>query len=134
MRRRPEWWVVIPFAASGVMHLVRPQVFDPIVPAGLRRWSRPLVLVSGLAEIGCAAGLLHPRTRPAAGTASAALLLAVWPANLQMSLDLAERARRRRDPRAVAALAVSLLRLPLQVPLIRIAWQARSSSARSARA
>lgn len=128
MRGKSEWLVVVPFAVSGVIHLVRPQVFEPTIPTALRRWSRPLVLVSGLAELGCAAGMLHPRTRAAAGTASAALLLAVWPANVQMSIDLGRRARRRRDPRSVAAFAVSLLRLPVQVPLIRAAWRARSSS------
>lgn len=130
MRHRSEWLVVIPFAVSGVIHLARPHAFEPIIPKPLRRWSRGLVHASGVAEIACAVGLLHPRTRPAAGAASAALLVAVWPANLQMSLDLAARARRRRDPRSVADLVVSLLRLPLQVPLIRIAWRARSSSAR----
>jgi len=119
--------VVVPFAVSGVIHLARPRVFEPIIPTPLRRWARPLVLVSGVAELSCAAGLMHPRTRRAAGTASAALLVAVWPANVQMSLDLAQRARRRRDAGSVAALAVSLARLPLQVPLIRAAWRARST-------
>jgi uncharacterized membrane protein len=119
--------VVVPFAVSGVLHIVRPRTFEPIIPRPLRRWSRPLVLASGVAELACAAGLLHPRTRRAAGTASAALLLAVWPANVQMSVDLARRARRRRDPASVAALAVSLVRLPLQLPLIRTAWRARST-------
>lgn len=120
------WPVVVPFAVSGVIHLVRPATFEPIIPTPLRRWSRPLVLVSGVAELACATGLLHPRTRAAAGTASAALLLAVWPANAQMSIDLARRARRRRDVASVAALAVSLARLPLQVPLIKASLRARS--------
>lgn len=128
MRGKDVWLVVVPFAVSGVIHLVRPQVFEPIIPTALRRWSRPLVRGSGLAELACAAGLLHPRTQAAAGTASAALLIAVWPANVQMSVDLARRARRRRDARSAVALGVSLLRLPLQVPLIRAAWRARSSS------
>lgn len=118
---------MVPFAVSGAVHLVRPQIFEPIIPTPLRRWAGPLVLVSGLAELGCAAGLMHPRTRRAAGAVSAALLVAVWPANLQMSLDLARRARSRRDAGSVAALAVSLARLPLQVPLIRAAWRARST-------
>lgn len=121
------WVVVAPFAVSGVLHLVHPQTFEPIVPTPLRRWSRGLVLVSGVAELGCAAGLLHPRTRPAAGAASAALLLSVWPANAQMSIDLARRARRRRDAASAAALTVSLARLPLQIPMIRAALRARST-------
>lgn len=116
--------LIVPFAVSGVIHLVKPETFEPIIPAPLRRWSRELVLGSGVVEIGCAAGLLHPRTRPVAAAASTALLVAVWPANAQMSLDLGRRANRRRDAKSLATFAVSLARLPLQVPLIRIAWAA----------
>ncbi|USQ75980.1 DoxX family protein [Ornithinimicrobium cryptoxanthini] len=116
--------VIVPFAVSGVIHLVKPETFEPIIPTPLRPWARDLVLVSGVAELACAAGLLHPRTRPAAGLASAALLLAVWPANAQMSVDLGRRAQRRRDPRSWASFALSLGRLPLQVPMIRAAWRA----------
>lgn len=125
--------LIVPFAVSGVIHLVRPETFEPIIPRPLRPWSRELVLASGIVEIACAAGLLHPRTRPAAGLASAALLTAVWPANAQMSLDLGRRATRRRDVSSVASLAISVARLPLQLPLIKIAWSARSGagSARS---
>lgn len=122
---RIPWSVAAPFAASGVIHLVRPGVFEPIIPAPLRPWARELVVISGVAELACAAGLLHPRTRRVAGRASAALLVAVWPANAQMSLDLARRARRRRDRASVLALAASVARLPIQVPLIRAALRAR---------
>lgn len=118
--------MIVPFAVSGVIHLVRPETFEPIIPRPLRRWSRPLVLASGVAELACAAGLMHARTRPVAGLASTALLTAVWPANAQMSVDLGRRAARRRDPRSLASFAVSLARLPLQLPLIRIssaAWR-----------
>jgi uncharacterized membrane protein len=125
--RREVWAVAGPFAVSGVVHLVRPETFEPIVPGALKPHARSLVVVSGVAELACAAGLLHPRTRRAAGTASAALLLAVWPANAQMSLDLGRRAARRRDARSRVAFAVSLLRLPLQVPLIRSALRAARS-------
>ncbi len=119
--------MIVPFAVSGVIHLVRPETFEPIIPRPLRARRHELVLLSGVAELACAAGLLHPRTRPRAGLVSAALLTAVWPANAQMSLDLGRRAARRRDARSVASLAVSLARLPLQVPLIRIAWAAREA-------
>lgn len=123
--RGVPWIVAAPFAVSGVIHLVRPEVFEPIVPEPLRPWARELVIGSGVAEIACAAGLLPRSTRRAAGRASAALLLAVWPANAQMSLDLGRRALRRQDAGSVAAFAVSLARLPLQVPLVRAALRAR---------
>lgn len=110
--------------ASGVVHLVRPQVFEPIVPAPLREHDRLLVQVSGVAEIACGAGLLVPATRPLAGWASAALLLAVFPANVQMSIDHGRRAQRRGTGSAWGVFAGTLARLPLQAPLVRVAWRA----------
>lgn len=113
------------FLTSGATHLVRPQVFEPIVPRALPA-RRGLVYASGLAEILCAAGLLVPRTRVAAGWASAALLVAVFPANVQMSLDAARRATRRRDLASAALLGGTLARLPLQWPMVRAALRSAS--------
>ncbi|HCX84043.1 MAG TPA: DoxX family protein [Micrococcales bacterium] len=107
------------------MHLVRPEVFEPIVPTPLRPWKRGLVVASGVAELACAVGLLAPTTRRAAGRASAALLLAVWPANVQMSVDLGRRALEKGDAASIATFVVSVLRLPVQVPLVRAALHAR---------
>ncbi|MFW5474428.1 DoxX family protein [Knoellia sp. CPCC 206450] len=111
------------FLTSGVTHLVRPQVFEGIVPHVLPR-KRALVHVSGVAEIACALGLLHPRTRKVAGLASAALLVAVFPANVQMTADHAKRAQRRQDTGSRAFLAGTLARLPMQWPMIRTALRA----------
>lgn len=110
-------------ATSGVVHLVRPQVYEGIVPHVLPN-RRALVYVSGVAELLCAAGLLVPTTRRPAGLASAALLLAVFPANVQMSVDHGRRADRRGDTASRASFAASLARLPLQIPLIRTALRA----------
>jgi uncharacterized membrane protein len=112
------------FMASGTTHLVRPQVFEPIVPRSLPR-RRELVYASGVCELVCAAGLLAPRTRAAAGWGSAALLIGVFPANLQMTVAAAERWRRRpKDPGRAAFLAGTVARLPLQWPLVRVALSA----------
>ena len=112
------------FIASGTTHLVRPQVFEPIVPRALPR-TRQIVYASGVAELVCAAGLLTTRTRYAAGWASAAVLVAVFPANVQMTLTAAKRWRRRPDDRGrLAFLAGTVARLPLQWPLIRVALRA----------
>jgi uncharacterized membrane protein len=110
-------------ATSGVVHLVRPQVFEGMVPHLLPN-ARALVYVSGVAELLCAAGLLVPATRRPAGLASAVLLLAVFPANVQMSVDQGRRAGRKGDTASRASFAASLARLPLQVPLIRTALRA----------
>ena len=108
-------------AASGTLHLVRPQVFETIVPRQLPA-ARGLVYASGVAELVCAAGLLHPRTRKAAGWASAALLVAVFPANLQMAVTEGKRASRGTGSRGKKV--ATLARLPLQIPLIRTALKA----------
>ena len=115
------WIVVVPFAVSGVIHLVKPAVFEPIIPKPLRGRSRELVVASGVAELACAAGPVRPSTRSISGLASAAVLLAVWPANAQMSVDLGRRAWRKRTASSVVAFVVSVARLPLQLPLMRAA-------------
>lgn len=110
-------------ATSGTLHLVRPALFEAMVPHSLPR-RKALVYVSGVAEIACAAGMLHSSTRRAAGWASAALLLAVFPANVQMSIDHGRRATRRADLPSRATFAATLARLPLQWPLVRTALRA----------
>lgn len=108
------------FAASGVIHLVRPQFFESIMPRVIpTRHHRWLVYVSGIAEVACAAGLVR-RTRWGAA-ASTALLLGVLPANIQMALD----AGTGRHPGAMDNRAVAWGRLPLQLPMIWAALQAR---------
>jgi uncharacterized membrane protein len=101
---------------SGVLHFVRPEPFERIVPHRLPR-KKELVYVSGAAELACAAGLLHPRTRRTAGLLSAALLVAVFPANVQMAVDLNKLGSSR-------AKTIGFARLPLQLPLIRAALKA----------
>ncbi len=101
---------------SGVIHLVRPQTYEPLMPAFVPA-HREVILASGVLELACAAGLLSARTRRPAGWASAALLVGVFPANLKMADD----ARRSRSSRFKA---VAYGRLPLQLPMIRMALRA----------
>jgi uncharacterized membrane protein len=111
------------FVGSGTLHLVRPQVFEPIVPSALPD-ARKVVEVSGVAEIVCGLGLLHPKTRRIAGLASAALLVGVFPANVQMSVDAGKRANRKRTPKSAGFFAGTVARLPLQWPMIKVALRA----------
>ncbi len=112
------------FVVSGVTHLARPQVFEPIIPTPLKRYKRALVLVSGAAEIACAAGLVYAPTRKVAGLASAVLLIGVLPANVQMSVNHGRRVARKQDLGSRAFFAGTVVRLPLQWPLIRTALRA----------
>jgi uncharacterized membrane protein len=118
---------VILFLVSGTIHLLRPGVFTPIVPDVLPA-HRLVVHVSGVAELVCAAGLVWRRTRRLAGIASAVLLVAVFPANVTMAVD----AWRSWDAGGHSGWYVvgTLVRLPLQVPLIWWAW--RMTQVRSA--
>ncbi len=104
------------FAASGTVHLVRPETFRTLIPDGLPA-SDLVISLSGLAELICAAGLLARAGW--AGPASAILLVAVFPGNVTQAFRISS------DP-AVASwlVAIAWARLPLQVPLIWAALQA----------
>ena len=108
--------VATAFTVSGVVHLVRPQTFEVAMPPWVPK-HRELIVASGVAELACAAGLAVPSTRRAAGIASAALLVAVYPANVQMALDA-------QKGRNTGYKIGTLARLPLQWPMIKAAWNA----------
>lgn len=113
------------FAGSSVIHATRPRIFERTIPDFLP-YHRELVYLSGAAEILCAAGLIVPRTRRVAALASAALLVAVFPANVQMAWDAGEDfVEHGADTARSVTLAATVVRLPLQWPLIRWAWKAR---------
>ena len=112
------------FVGSGTTHLVRPQIFEPIVPRWLPR-RRDLVYASGLAELVCAGGLLAPRSRRLAGWSSAAVLAVVFTGNVQMTVTAAQRWRARPgDVWRAVFLAGTVARLPLQWPLVKVALSA----------
>jgi uncharacterized membrane protein len=108
--------LAVGFAASGAMHLVKPEVYLPLMPSWVPA-HREVILASGVAEIACAAGLAVPATRRAAGWASVLLLLGVYPGNVKMAVD----ASRTRSTRFKA---IAYGRLPLQLPMIRAALRA----------
>jgi uncharacterized membrane protein len=111
------------FVASGAVHLVRPQAFAAIMPRALpERHHKNLIILSGLAELICAVGLL--RRSAWAAPASVAVLGSVFPANVQMALD----AGTGRNPGAADKPLVAWGRLPLQIPMVWAALQARQSA------
>jgi len=93
---------------SGLLHLLAPAPYRSIIPSPLRGQAAALVTISGAIEIICAALLIVPRTRRLGAYAIAALLVAVFPANIQMALD---------SKHGIAG-SLTWLRLPLQAPLI----------------
>ena len=115
MSRGARFLAVI-FAVSGVVHLVRPRAYEPLMPSWVPA-HREVILASGVAELACAAGLAVPATRRLAGGASALLLVGVFPGNIKMAVDAA-----RSDSLGFRIAAFG--RLPLQLPLIRWALRA----------
>ena len=105
------------FMGAGMLHLVKPASYMAIMPPWL---PSPflLVIVSGVCEFAGGAGLLVPRVRRAAGWGLIALLVAVFPANVQMLLNA------RAGHSSLVAQVILWGRLPLQALLIWWVWWA----------
>jgi len=99
----------VAFLTTGLLHFLQTETYEGIMPAYLPA-HRELVLISGAAEIAGAVAIAFPRTRPAGGLWLIALLILVFPANVNMAVH-SER---------FASIAPALLwaRLPLQGLLI----------------
>ncbi len=102
--RRARLGLGVLLVVTGVLHFVAPEPYVRIIPKAFPSdWARPLVFVSGAAELGGGVALLGAPTS-FVGWFVAALLVAVFPANVQMALDTPN--------------AVTIGRLPLQIPLV----------------
>jgi uncharacterized membrane protein len=100
---------------AGALHFVITSSYERIVPRGLGSGNaRTIVLVSGAAEIAAGALLTVPRTRRLGAGLAAALLVAIFPANVQMALDGGIEGA----GFPLGSPVVAWLRLPLQVPLV----------------
>lgn len=115
MKTALRWLLTVLMVLAGANHFVSPDPYVAMMPAALPA-HLALVYVSGVAEIAGGLGLILPRTRRAAAWGLVLLLLAVFPANVNMAvnhLPLGER--------ALPAWAL-WGRLPLQAVLIAWAW------------
>lgn len=121
-----RWGLVAIIGGSGVLHFTHPGFYRQIVPRPLGH-ADAVVALSGAAELVCAGAMILPRTRRLGGWATAALLLAVFPANVQMALDGGLKGAGFPADNALLA----WLRLPLQVPAVMMALSvARDREAR----
>jgi uncharacterized membrane protein len=102
------------FTAAGINHSLHPAVYAGIVPPWLPAPTL-LVRVSGIFEILGGIGVLVPTTRRFSGAGLIALLVAVFPANVQM----AQHPELYTD---IAPATALYIRLPLQLVLIAWVW------------
>ncbi len=96
-------------AVAGAMHFVAPDFYRPMIPEPLGHpdaW----VYASGAAELALAGAVAYPGTRRWGAYGMAALFVAVLPGNIQMAVDAWDAGGAER--------ALTLARLPLQIPLI----------------
>jgi uncharacterized membrane protein len=112
--RAPRIGTFLLFLGSGIMHFTHEKFYTAIVPKSLPN-PKALVQISGVGEIAGAVGVLLPSTRRLAGKGLIALLIAVFPANIQMAVN----SDRYKQFPAWALWA----RLPLQFVAIAMVWR-----------
>ncbi|HUR12501.1 MAG TPA: MauE/DoxX family redox-associated membrane protein [Flavitalea sp.] len=113
MKKISLYIMVCLYIAAGVNHFLNPETYERIMPTWLG-WKLPLVYFSGVCEIVFGLLLIPGVTRRIAAWCLIALLIAVFPANIQMMINYYQQ----HDPN----LWISIIRLPLQIVLIWWAW------------
>ncbi len=101
------------YIMAGINHFINPAFYQLIMPPWMP-WHYPLIYISGLAELLCGIFFIPVRTRRVAAWAIIMLLIAIYPANIQMAINYFQD----NNPK----LWIALLRLPLQVLLVWWAW------------
>jgi uncharacterized membrane protein len=110
------------FAFAGTMHFVRPREYAAIMPPYVPA-HREAVALSGAAEFVGGLAVIPPPTRSFAGWWLAAVLAAVFPANVHMALHPDEVARKGVPADRIPAWLL-WARLPLQPLIMAWAWRA----------
>lgn len=101
------------YIAAGIYHFVNPKMYLRIMPPYLP-FHLPLVYISGVCEILFALLLIPESTRTIGAWLIIVLLVAVFPANIQMAINF----KQHNSP----GLWIAIARLPLQIALIWWAW------------
>jgi uncharacterized membrane protein len=102
------------YIMAGINHFWHPEMYISIMPPYLP-YHRALVYVSGACEIGFGLLLVPLSTRGIAAWLIISLLIAVFPANIQMTIDYYHR----HNPYTW----LTIVRLPVQILLVVWAWQ-----------
>lgn len=121
MKELSLYAMVLLYVAAGVNHFWNPSMYRKIMPPYLP-YPMPLVYISGLSEIVLGLLLIPVTTRPTAAWLIIALLVAIFPANIQMSLNYWKPSKRYPERNHHPYFWLTILRLPLQFVLIAWAW------------
>jgi uncharacterized membrane protein len=108
-------------ASAGATHFAVPKFYDQMIPELLPGAPRTWTYGSGAAELAVATAVLLPATRRQGGLAAALLFAGVLPGNIKMAVDA-------RKSDSVAFRIGTILRLPMQMPLIGWALKVRNSA------
>ncbi|NOS84748.1 MAG: DoxX family protein [Ignavibacteria bacterium] len=105
--------MILFYTAAGLNHFINPAFYLPIMPPYLP-WHLQLIYISGAFELLFAFMLIPEKTRRTSAWLIIALLVAVFPANIQMTINYVSE----NNP----DLWISIVRLPIQLLLIWWAW------------
>ena len=110
------WLMAVLYAFAGFNHLLNPDFYVLIMPPGLPNpeW---LNVLSGLAEIVLGVFILEPRVRVYAAWGIIALLIAVFPANVYVTMENIGSG----GP-GTGTLMANWIRLPFQALFVLWAW------------
>ena len=100
------------FFLTGILHFIKPQFFVNIMPDYIP-WHMAMVYISGVAEIFGAVGILFTTTQAWAAWGLILLLIAVFPANINMTVEAVQKLGY-----ASWYTIATILRLPLQFVLM----------------
>lgn len=103
----------VAYVFAGIMHFVFPKPYLKMMPKWIP-WHHTLVYLSGVCEMIFGFLLIPEVTRPIGAWLIIAMLVAIFPANIQMMLNF----RRRKSK----YFWLTVLRLPFQPLLIWLAW------------
>lgn len=109
---------------TGVLHFALAEPFDTLIPDWLPGSARAWTYGSGVVELATAPLVAAPATRRRGALLAAGLFVGVFPGNVKMAVDWADR--------STIEQAVAYARLPLQVPLVLWAMRVAKVDLRAA--
>jgi uncharacterized membrane protein len=113
MKKNFLYVMAVFYICAGINHFLHPFFYTKIMPPYIP-FHLELVYISGAFEILCGVLLIFPKTRRAGAWLTIALLIGIFPANIQMTVNYYNE----NNP----DLWISIIRLPVQILLIWWAW------------